>query len=266
MLKSSVFLSIVAVAVGSLMTPAMAEVRLPAIFGSHMVLQQNIKIPVWGWADAGEAVTVTLGDHTAKTTADANGKWRVDLEPMATGTAPLTLTVAGKNSLTLDDVLVGDVWICSGQSNMEFGLNRGDNGPAEVLKADDPQLRFFVVDKVIALDPKDDTKGEWVLCTPKTVGWFSSVGYYFGRDLRQKYNRPVGLIATYWGGTPAQAWTSLSALQKDPPFTHYIADHAKVVADFPAANAQPTRSSWLIIRRQAKEYNSIWIRRLRRRP
>jgi len=156
---------------------------------------------------------------------------------MAPGTAPLTLTVTGKNSLTLDDVLVGDVWICSGQSNMEFGLNRGDNGPAEVLKADDPQIRLFVVDKVIALDPKDDTKGEWVLCTPKTAGWFSSVGYYFARDLRQKYNRPVGLIATYWGGTPAQAWTSLSALQKDPPFTNYIADHAKVVADFPAANA-----------------------------
>src|SRR5271155_2844991 len=96
-----------------------ADVRLPAIFGSHMVLEQGIKIPVWGWADAREAVTVTLGDHTAKTTADANGKWRVDLDPVANATTPLTLTVTGKNSLKFDDVLVGDVWVCSGQSNME---------------------------------------------------------------------------------------------------------------------------------------------------
>jgi len=255
MLKSSVFLSIVAVAVGSLMTPAMAEVRLPAIFGSHMVLQQQIKIPVWGWADAGEAVTVTLGDHTAKTTADANGKWRVDLDPLPAGTAPLSLTVTGKNSLVLDDVLVGDVWLCSGQSNMEFNLTRGDHGPADDLQANDPQIRLFVVDKEVELEPKDDTKGKWELCTPTSAAWFSSIGYYFARSVRQKYNRPVGMIASYWGGTPAQAWTSLSALQKDPPFTNYVDAYQKLVADFPAANAKypQLQAEYL---EQAKQYQN----------
>ncbi len=203
-----------------------------------MVLQQDSKIPVWGWADAGEEVTVTLGDHTAKATADANGKWRVDLAPVPVGTAPLSLIVAGKNSLTFDDVLVGDVWICGGQSNMEFGLYRGDHGPADVLQANDPQIRFFTGEKAVSLDPKDDTKGKWVLCTPNTASWFSSIGYYFARSIRQKYNRPVGLIAAYWGGTPAQAWTSMSALQKDPPLTNYVDAYQKLVADFPAANAQ----------------------------
>ena len=218
-------------------SPAAANVRLPAIFGSHMVLQQDSKIPVWGWADPGEAVSVALGDHTAKTTAGADGKWRVNLDPVPGGTAPLSLTVTGKNSVKLDDVLVGDVWLCGGQSNMEFNLNRGENGPADALKATDPLIRLFVVYKDIALDPKDDTAGKWALCTPTTVSWFSSVGYYFGRSVRQKYNRPVGLIASYWGGTPAQAWTSLSALQKDPPFTNYVDAYNKLVADFPAASA-----------------------------
>src|SRR5271154_2927141 len=128
--------------------PSPADVRLPAIFGSHMVLQQDIKIPVWGWADAGEAVTVTLGDHTAKTTADANGKWRVDLDPVAAATTPLALTVTGKNALKFEDVLVGDVWVCSGQSNMEFDLGGNhsfggaSNAATAVPAANDPQLRL----------------------------------------------------------------------------------------------------------------------------
>jgi sialate O-acetylesterase len=239
----------------ALSRPCPADVRLPAIFGSHMVLQQDAKIPVWGWAEAGEAVTVTVGDHKANTTTDATGKWRVDLEPMPAGTAPLSMTVAGKNTLTLTDVLVGDVWVCSGQSNMEFGMNRGETGPADILKADDPQIRLFVVEKVISLDPKDDTKGMWALCTPKTVAWFSAVGYYFGRELRQKYNRPVGLIADNWGGTPAQAWTSLTALQKDPPFTNYITPYQKIVADFPAANEAYTKLQADYLE-QAKQYQS----------
>jgi sialate O-acetylesterase len=203
-----------------------------------MVLQQAAKIPVWGWADAGEAVTVTLGTTTAKATADASGKWRVDLTPVAMTATPLTLTVTGKNSLKLDDVLVGDVWVCSGQSNMEFGMTRADDAATEIPKANDPLIRLFVVNKDLALDPLPDTKGQWVLCTPATVAGFSAVGYFFGRDVREKYNRPVGLIATYWGGTPAQAWTSLSALQKDPPFANYINAYNTIVAHFSDASAK----------------------------
>ncbi len=225
--------------------PSQADVRLPALFGSHMVLEQESKIPVWGWADPGEAVTVTLGGHTAKTTAAADGKWRVDLEPVATNATPLTLTVAGKNTLKFDDVLVGDVWVCSGQSNMEFDLG-GDwggkhsfggaaNAATAVPAANDPQLRLFVVQHKIALQPESDVVGEWQVCTPDSAALFSAVGYFFGQELRRTLHRPIGLIGTYWGGMPAQAFTSLSGLQKDPPFAHYVDVYQKRVAAYPKA-------------------------------
>ncbi len=220
-----------------------AEVKLPAIFGSHMVLQQESKIPVWGTAEPGEAVTVTLGDHTSKTTADAKGKWQANLEPMPTNSTPLTLTVAGKNSLVFDDVLVGDVWICSGQSNMEFALSgaRSFGGAANqataVPAANDPQLRLFIVKHKVSLEPEANVTGEWKVCTPDSAGLFSAVGYFFGQELRKTLQRPVGLIGTYWGGMPAQAFTSLKGLQKEPPFTHYVAEYQKMVANLPAAQA-----------------------------
>ena len=218
---------------------ASADVRLPAIFGSHMVLQQTTKIPVWGWADAGEAVTVTVGDHTAKTTADANGKWRVDLDPFpagATSTAATTMTVAGKNKLAFDDVLIGDVWVCSGQSNMEFTLGGEATRATAVPAANDPQLRLFLVTKKLSLQPVTDLAGEWKACTPDAVKDFTAVGYFFGKELREHLNEPIGLIGTYWGGSTAQAWTSLSGLQKDPPFTRYLDLYKKNAADFDKLN------------------------------
>ena len=216
-----------------------------------MVLQQDIKIPVWGWADAGEAVTVTLGGRTGKTTADANGQWQVDLDPVATATAPLTLTVTGKNSLTFDDVLVGDVWICSGQSNMEFDLGELakwqhdaatitpatvpppddlHNAAAAIAAADDPQIRFFVVQKRISFDPEPYVIGTWEVCTPDSASRFSAVGYFFGRELRHALNHPVGLIGAYWGGQPIQPFISLSGLQKDPHLASYVDAYQKAVA------------------------------------
>jgi sialate O-acetylesterase len=227
--------------------PSMADVHLPAIFGDHMVLEQDTKIPVWGWADAREAVTVTLGDHTAKTTADVNGKWRVDLDPLITTATPLTLTVTGKNALNFKDVLVGDVWVCSGQSNMEFDLGGDWNGKhtfggaanaaTAVPAANDPQLRLFVVLKKIALEPEPDVVGKWEVCTPDSAALFSAVGYFFGQELRHTLNRPIGLIGTYWGGQPAQAFTSLSGLQKDPPFANYVGTYEKIAAAYPKAKA-----------------------------
>ncbi len=209
---------------------AQAGVKMPPIFGDHMVLQQDIKIPVWGSADAGEAITITLGDKTGKTTADATGKWRVDLDPVKTASDPLTLTVTGKNSLKFTDVLVGDVWVCSGQSNMAFPLEShtsfggAANQATAVPAANDPQLRFFK-------SPGLKAGGScWEVCTPETAGRFSAVGYFFGQRLRQDINRPIGLISASVGGTPAQMWLSLSALQKDPPFTNYIDAYQKAVA------------------------------------
>ena len=148
---------------------------------------------------------MTLGSEKADTTADAGGHWIVKLAALPNGTPATTLTVAGKNTLTFNDVLVGDVWVCSGQSNMEFSSGGAHNASTEIPKADDPQIRLFIVTKKIALDPETDVKGSWLVCSPKTVGNFSAVGYFFGHELRQTLNRPIGLIGTYWGGMPAQA-------------------------------------------------------------
>jgi sialate O-acetylesterase len=199
-----------------------AEVKLPAIFGDHMILQQEARVPVWGTADAGEKITVTVGDHNSSTTAGADGKWQVDLAPFPNGMAATTMIVAGKNTLTFQDVLIGDVWVCSGQSNMEFAMVSASNAKDEIPQANDTQLRFFKVAPKLSMQPLTELGGTWQLCTPDTVKDFSAVGYFFGRELRNRLKRPIGLIGTYWGGSTAQAWTSLSGLQKDPPFTRYL--------------------------------------------
>jgi sialate O-acetylesterase len=228
-----------------------ADVKMPAIFGDHMVLEQDIKIPVWGTAAPGEEVSVSFSGKSAKATADAKGKWRVDLDPVATSSTASTLTVTGKNTLTFQNVLVGDVWVCSGQSNMEFdlagnlppytGFGGASSAATAVPAANDPLLRLFVVSKKVSIDPVDDVVGYWRLCTPDSAAVFSAVGYFFGQELRKSLNKPIGLIGTYWGGMPAQAFTSLSGLQKDPPFTNYVTmaqgikdNYDKNKADFPA--------------------------------
>ena len=212
-----------------------ADVKMPAIFGDHMVLQQEAALPLWGTADAGEKVTVTVGTETASATAGADGKWLVKLPPLPPGTAPLTVTVAGKNKLTFSDVLVGDVWVCSGQSNMEFTLAAAHNVATELPKANDPQLRLFHVAHQPSLQPATDVVGSWQLCTPDTAKTFTAVGYFFGRDLRTRLNRPIGLIESSWGGTSATAWTSVSAMQKEPSLHTYVTWHDQAVANYPKA-------------------------------
>ncbi len=203
-------------------TPVRGDVKMPALFGDHMLLQRQLKIPVWGWADPGEEIKVALGDHQGKAIASKEGTWRVDLEPIATASEPLILTVSGKNSVKFEDVLIGDVWICSGQSNMEFPMARAHNTVSETPKATDSQIRLFLVSKKTAGQPQKDVTGKWMVCSPETVKGFSAVGYFFARELRETTKEPIGLIATYWGGTPAQAWTSLSGLTKEPPFEKYV--------------------------------------------
>ena len=240
-----------------------ADVKMPAIFGNHMVLQQDIKIPVWGIADPGEAVTVKLGDKAAKTKAGPDGKWRVDLDKVATSSTPLTMIVTGKSTLTFEDVLVGDVWVCSGQSNMEFGLN-GDSRAPKPQPTNDPQLRLFRVIHKVALEPEKDfvkgtpwdtcvesdrwwkVGGEWKVCDPKdpSMGSISGVGYFFGAELRKTFHKPIGLIGSHWGGTSAEWWISESVVQKnvdkDPGFKEMLdklavfkANYAKMVEDYP---------------------------------
>ena len=207
-----------------------ADVKMSTLFGDHMVLQQDSKLPVWGWADPGETVTVTLGKSTAKAVAGADGKWRVNLPQIPASSTPLTLMVAGKNTLQFEDVLVGDVWICSGQSNMEYGI--GNISREEVL---DPEIRVFHVTKSASLTPLEETKfvppeigldtlsGHWQK-TLRAGAWngFSAVGYLFAKNVHAFTGKPVGMIGSYWGGTPAQAWTSLSGLEKEPALVNYV--------------------------------------------
>lgn len=228
-----------------------ADVKLPGIFGDHMVLQAGTKLPVWGTAAAGEKVTVTVGGETGSATTGADGKWLVSLEPLKAGTAPLTMTVTGKNTLTFSDVLVGDVWICSGQSNMEFGLNMEWDAKDQVAQADVPLVHLFLVPHKVSLTPVTDITstapqylgGQWVVCTPDNVikvgGWsgFTAAGYFFGREIQKATGQPVGLIETSWGGTPAQAWTSTEKLASDPVLKHYADQHDQTVANYAKAKA-----------------------------
>jgi sialate O-acetylesterase len=181
-----------------------------------MVLQRNAKVPVWGWADPGEPIAVTAGDAKATGTAGADGKWKVTLVGLKASDQPIDVTVAGKNSLTLHDVLVGDVWVASGQSNMEFNVGSALNAADAIAKADHPTMRLFIVQHKIAFDPQADCVGSWQICSPKTVPPFSAVAYFFGLDVMSDQHVPVGLIGAYWGGTPAESWTSVEALKAVP--------------------------------------------------
>lgn len=203
-------------------TPAAADVRLPKIFGDRMVFQQGQKANLWGWAEKGEKVTVTFGSATGETTADDNGKWSLQVDPPAAG-GPYELTVAGKNNVKLTDVLVGEVWVASGQSNMEWSVRQSANPQEEATNANFPLIRMIKVPRNPAKDPQDDiNSSDWKTCSPETVSEFSAVGYFFARKLHQDLNVPVGIINTSWGGTICEAWTSRPALEADPDYQEIL--------------------------------------------
>ncbi|UFH56899.1 sialate O-acetylesterase [Spirosoma sp. KNUC1025] len=191
---------------------AFAEVRLPNVFGSHMVLQRRKAVPVWGWADAGEKVSVTFNSQTKIVKAGKDGKWRVTLDPMEAG-GPYQMLVKGKtNTVTFDDVLMGEVWVCSGQSNMEWPLIAASNGKEEIKTANYPTIRQLLVKKEVSLTPNDNFEGSWTVCSPLTAPAFTAVGYFFAKQLQQELNVPIGLINTSWGGTHSETWTSREAM------------------------------------------------------
>ena len=194
---------------------AFADVRLPAIFSDHAVLQQGVSLPVWGWAEPGEDVTVTVAGQTKTVKAGADGAWRVTLDALKPG-ATLTLTVKGKNTLAVQDVLVGEVWLGSGQSNMGLTVSSCNDYAKEQAAAALPNFRMFTVDRVVGKTPQKECAGKWVVCASNTVGAFSATAYFFGRDLHQKLGVPVGMINSSWGGTPIEAWTSDDALKAVP--------------------------------------------------
>ena len=198
-----------------------ADVRLPAIFSDHMVLQQGKAVAVWGWADPGEQVTVQFGSHSAKTKADNQGVWKVELAKLPASATPADLKVTGKNDLVIKDVLVGEVWVCSGQSNMGMTVDRCLNAQEEIAKSANPQIRMFRVPLTVADEPqkdlvKRDAQSVWLEADPKHTGAFTAAGYFMGRELQKELKVPIGLINTSWGGTRAEAWTSKPALEAVP--------------------------------------------------
>jgi len=184
---------------------------MPQVFGSHMVLQRDKPIIIWGWANPGETVTVRLATENGRAQANDRGEWKVTLPAMSAG-GPFTLTVSGSSTVTYDDVMVGEVWLCSGQSNMEFGMGMVNNSAEEITNADHPGIRLLLVKRDWEGQPTNDISATWKLCTPESVkegGWngFSAVAYFFGRELNQKLGVPVGLIESSWGGTRIESWT-----------------------------------------------------------
>jgi sialate O-acetylesterase len=193
-----------------------AQVTLPKVIGNHMVLQRNEQVKIWGWADKGERVTVSMAGQSVRTKADKGGKWEVSLEPMKAG-GPYDMQIQGKNLITLEDILVGDVWVCSGQSNMEWPVYNSNNAEEEIPNASYPEIRLFDVPHNVQLMPVDDLpSGEWTRCTPETIYNFSAVGYFFGRYLHLELGVPIGLISSNWGGTNVETWTSREMSVTDP--------------------------------------------------
>ena len=192
--------------------PATADVSVPSVFSDHMVLQRDLPLPIWGTADPGEAIVVTFGSQSRSARADDDGRWRVDLDPMEASETPRELRIEGTNEIRIKDVLVGEVWICGGQSNMEWTVDQSDEPARERADADRPTLRLIKAPHITSNSARSDIPAEWVVCTPETVGRFTAVGYTFGRDLQDALQVPIGLLSINWGGTRIEPWISSRSL------------------------------------------------------
>jgi sialate O-acetylesterase len=214
---------------------AFGDVTLPKILASHMVVQRDLPVHVWGWATAGEAVSVSFRGESKTATADELGRWSVFLAPGGAG-GPFSLAVKGANAITLDDVLVGDVWLAGGQSNMEFAMRQAETAAADLPKAGNDRIRLMMVDKVYSDYPKTDLTGRgWTASTPDSARDFSAVAWYFARAIEAKEHVPVGVIDSTWGGTVAETWVSMTALGADASLSPVFANRGRQTAAEPDA-------------------------------
>lgn len=218
-MKRLIYKAVVAfMLLGAISINTQADVKTARIFNSNMVLQQGQENPIWGWADKGEKITISFAGKTIKIKTDKAGKWSAKLPSLDYG-GPYEMTIKGKNSIHFDNILIGEVWVCSGQSNMEFSVNSGNDAKKEIAAANYPLIRLFTVAKKVSQTPVDDLdQGEWQVCTPQNIPSFSAVGYFFGRHLNHELKVPVGLIHTSWGGTVAETWSSRQTIENDPDF------------------------------------------------
>jgi sialate O-acetylesterase len=196
-------------------TAAHANVKPAPYFQDHAVLQAGKAMPVWGTADAGEKVTVSFAGQTASTTADTDGKWRVNLKPLKVNADASTLTITGNNTVAITDVLVGEVWLCAGQSNMEFRVDQANNSEAEIANGNHPLIRQLIVNKNRSNTPLTTASAAWSVSSPSTVGKFTAVGYFFAREVQAKLGLPIGIINSTWGGTDIEAWLTQDSVAAD---------------------------------------------------
>jgi sialate O-acetylesterase len=217
-----------------------AEPTLPHLFSDHMILQRDSEVAVWGWADPGEHVSVTLGPSKRETVTSADGHWNVSLSAVPAG-GPYTLVVQGKKTIVFKDVLFGEVWVASGQSNMTYALSGATGAAEEIPKANYDEIRFFTVPKKIALTPQEDTgPAAWEICSPDTAKAFSAVAYFFARDLQRALGVPIGIVLSAWPGTAGEEWTDPESLRREPVLQPIVkrwdasAENVKTFATRPA--------------------------------
>ena len=193
-------------------TSALADPVLPGLFSDHMVLQRGRDVPVWGWADPGETITVTLEGVSRQTIAGKDRRWKITLPSMKAG-GPWLMTVQGNRTVLLKDVLVGEVWVLSGQSNMTFALSGAEGAATAIPAANFPEIRLFTVPESDTLEAQQNVAAAWKICSPTTAGEFSAVAYFFGRELFQRLGVPIGLVHSSWPGTGAEEWAAVSSLE-----------------------------------------------------
>ena len=216
-----------------------SDIRLPKIFSDHMVLQRGTNIPVWGWADPGEHIIAKLGNHSAEAVTSTDGIWKLFMGPLEAG-GPFELIISGKNIITIKNVLIGEVWVCSGQSNMEMPVGNVATWYSGVLNYNDeiaaanyPEIRLFKEGRIVSDKPQDDCEGRWSQCGPESVTDFSAVAYFFGRKLHKELGVPIGIIDASNGGTNIDAWMSKAVLESDPDFKPVLDDFRQQMDDYP---------------------------------
>jgi sialate O-acetylesterase len=240
-LKSWLMIPVMVLLVSHKMT---ANVTLPYILSDNMVLQRDVPVHIWGWADPGEKVSVAIHGQKVSVKAGINGEWMVKLQPLPAG-GPYELAVKGKNTLVLKNILAGDVWVCSGQSNMEWPLMRSRNWTSDKNTVDQPNIRLFYVPKKINLKPMDNTlEARWELCNDVSASGFSAIGYYFGKNLSDKLNVPIGLINSNWGGTDIETWMSLETLYGDKDYATQIGNMSAKGLDELQDEAEKSMRDW----------------------
>ena len=216
MRTNTLFLSLIGIALTAFTPFLGADVSVPSLFSDHMVLQRDKPIKVWGWADSGETITVSIEGSSATTEADVSGEWLATLAPMPAG-GPYSMHISGSNELIFTDILLGEVWIASGQSNMGFTVNRGTNADLVSLMAKRaPQIRFNKIRNMGSQTPQKETTHVWELTSPESVGRFSAVGYAFAETLYSVLNVPIGIIDNAWGGSTCEAWVARPVIVADP--------------------------------------------------